>query len=73
MADRDLGQRIESAVRQLPEEQKEVFLMRVRGDLPFKDIAAIQGVSINTALARMQYAIVKLRNALKSEYDTMRE
>jgi RNA polymerase sigma-70 factor, ECF subfamily len=48
----------------LPAEQREVFLLRTEGDLPFKEIARIQGVSINTALARMQYALGKLRKEL---------
>lgn len=65
---RELGARIGEAVRRLPDEQREVFLMRTEGDLPFKEIARIQGVSINTALARMQYALQKLRAELKDEY-----
>ncbi|MFH0954289.1 MAG: sigma-70 family RNA polymerase sigma factor [Verrucomicrobiota bacterium] len=65
---RDLGRRITSAVSRLPPEQRAVFLMRMEGDLPFKDIARIQGTSINTALARMQYALAKLRNELKTDY-----
>ena len=72
VADRELGQRIRVAVRQLPPEQREVFLMRAEGELPFKEIARIQGVSINTALARMQYATAKLRMALSSEYEALR-
>jgi RNA polymerase sigma-70 factor (ECF subfamily) len=64
----DLRQRITDAVGLLPEQQKETFLMRVQADLPFKEIARIQGVSINTALARMQYALEKLRTLLKDEY-----
>lgn len=64
----DLGRRIAEAVANLPPEQKEVFLMRIRADLPFKEIARIQKVSINTALARMQYALDKLRIQLKDEY-----
>jgi RNA polymerase sigma-70 factor (ECF subfamily) len=65
---RDLGRRISTAVSRLPPEQKEVFLMRMEGDLPFKEIAKIQGTSINTALARMQYALAKLRDELKTDY-----
>ena len=65
---RDLGRRISMAVSRLPQEQKEVFLMRMEGNLPFKEIAKIQGTSINTALARMQYALAKLREELKIEY-----
>ena len=65
---RDLGTRIGEAVRRLPEEQRAVFLMRTEAELPFKEIAKIQGISINTALARMQYALSKLREDLKNEY-----
>ena len=65
---RELGSRIAAAVGRLPQEQREVFLMRVEGDLPFKEIAKIQETSINTALARMQYALAKLRDELKADY-----
>lgn len=68
IAMRDVGPRIKAAVAKLPVEQREVFLMRMEGDLPFKEIARIQKVSINTALARMQYALNKLRQDLKSDY-----
>ena len=41
--------------------------MRVKSELSFKEIAEIQDVSINTALARMQYALAKLRDMLAEE------
>ncbi len=65
---RDVGRRIAEAADRLPPEQKEVFLMRMEGDIPFKDIARIQGTSINTALARMQYALAKMRAELAQDY-----
>src|SRR3989339_457264 len=64
LAGRDLGVRITRAVNSLPPDQKEVFLMRVQADMSFKDISRAQKVSINTALARMQYALGKLRAVL---------
>lgn len=67
-AGRDLGERLRAAIGHLPAEQREVFLMRIEGDVPFREIAKIQEVSINTALARMQYALVKLRNDLRNDY-----
>lgn len=67
-AGRDLGGRIREAVARLPPEQREVFLMRAEGDLAFKEIARIQETSINTALARMHYAVRKLREELKQDY-----
>lgn len=71
VAARDLGRRIAAAVRRLPDEQREVFLLRTEGDVPFKEIAKIQDVSINTALARMQYALQKLREELRDDYATL--
>jgi RNA polymerase sigma-70 factor (ECF subfamily) len=68
LGDDDIGRRIKEAVHSLPDEQKEVFLMRVNAELPFKEIARLQKVSINTALARMHYALAKLRPLLQVEY-----
>lgn len=65
---RDLGVRIEAAAALLPVEQREVFWLRMQADLSFKEIAKIQKCSINTALARMQYAVSKLRKELAVEY-----
>ncbi|SFL63311.1 RNA polymerase sigma factor [Proteiniphilum acetatigenes] len=45
----------------LPDEQREVLEMRYYGNLSFKEIADITGVSINTALGRMRYAILNMR------------
>jgi RNA polymerase sigma-70 factor, ECF subfamily len=67
----DLKARIDRAVSKLPREQREVFMMRTEGDLPFKEIARIQGVGLNTALARMHYAVLKLRVELKDEYEAL--
>lgn len=66
-AGHDLGRVIDSLLAGLPAAQREVFLLRTEGDLPFREIARIQGVSINTALARMQYAVEKLRVGLRAE------
>ena len=67
----DIKRQIMTAVNRLPPDQKAVFLMRMDGDLSFKEIATIQDVSINTALARMQYALDKLRHDLAQEYATL--
>jgi RNA polymerase sigma-70 factor (ECF subfamily) len=68
LADRELHRRIKAAVGELPLAQREVFLMRMEAELPFKDIADIQRTSINTALARMSYALDKLRKTLAEDY-----
>ena len=70
---RELGRRIEAAAAQLPVEQREVFWLRMQADLSFKEIAKIQKCSINTALARMQYAVSKLRKELAGEYRELQE
>jgi RNA polymerase sigma-70 factor (ECF subfamily) len=69
----ELGLRIETAAAQLPIEQREVFWLRMQADLSFKEIAKIQKCSINTALARMQYAVSKLRKELSGEYRELQE
>ena len=50
-----------SDVKHLPDSQREVLEMRYYQDLSFKEIADITGVSINTALGRMRYAILNMR------------
>jgi RNA polymerase sigma-70 factor, ECF subfamily len=64
----DFADALRRAVARLPQEQKEVFLLRVQTETPFRAIAAAQGVSLGTALARMQYALDKLRREL-AEYE----
>ena len=55
-------------VGHLPQNQKEVVFMRYYQELSFKEIAEITGVSINTALGRMRYALLNLRKmAVKKE------
>jgi len=51
-------------VDELPEDQKEVLLMRMYQDLSFKEISEKTGVSINTALGRMRYALINLRKVI---------
>ncbi len=64
----ELGVRIQHAVEELPSDQKEVFLLREVGQVPFKDIAEIVGVSENTIKSRMRYALERLQKAL-AEYE----
>jgi RNA polymerase sigma-70 factor (ECF subfamily) len=51
-------------IEELPSEQKEVLMMRMYQDLSFKEISEMTGVSINTALGRMRYAIMNLRKVI---------
>lgn len=60
----EVAQCIIEAVAALPEEQREVFLLRQLAELPFKDIAEISEVSENTVKSRMRYALERLQEAL---------
>jgi RNA polymerase sigma-70 factor (ECF subfamily) len=63
----DMTERVMRAVKMLPEVQREVFLMRVQGDIPFNEIAETLGVPLNTALGRMHDAMGKLKRMLGKE------
>ena len=52
---------LKKLILELPGDQKEVLNMRIYRDMSFKEIAEATGVSINTALGRMRYAIINLR------------
>ena len=52
-------------VDELPEDQKEVLMMRIYRDMSFKEISECTGVSINTALGRMRYALINLRKVIE--------
>lgn len=54
-------------ISRLPEEQREVLLLRHYEELSFKEIADITNVSINTALGRMRYALINLRKLFEKE------
>ncbi len=56
---------IRRLIEMLPPEQREVVLLRHYGGLSFKEIAKLTGVSINTALGRMRYALINLRRLVK--------
>ncbi|MBQ6072241.1 MAG: sigma-70 family RNA polymerase sigma factor [Bacteroidales bacterium] len=55
---------VSNLVDYLPKEQKEVLVMRIYQDYSFKEIAESTGVSINTALGRMRYALINLRKMI---------
>lgn len=56
---------VKRLIEELPEAQKEVLVMRHYLDLSFQEIADQTGVSINTALGRMRYALIHLRKKMK--------
>lgn len=56
---------VKELVEELPEEQKEVLKMRIYNDMSFNEISENTGVSINTALGRMRYALINLRKIIE--------
>jgi RNA polymerase sigma-70 factor (ECF subfamily) len=54
-------EKIRSLIDLLPDEQREVVILRHYADLPFRDIADLTNCSINTALGRMRYGLINLR------------
>lgn len=70
--DHMVSDQISSDIRRLvdflPEEQREVVMLRHYNDLSFKEIAEQTGVSINTALGRMRYALINLRKLIDEKH-----
>lgn len=62
-----IHQDVRVLIEHLPAEQKEVLYMRHYYDMSFKDIAEQTGVSINTALGRMRYALINIRKLIKEK------
>lgn len=56
---------LQKLIEALPDDQKEVLTMRLYRDMSFKEIAELTGVSINTALGRMRYALINLRKVIE--------
>ena len=74
MMEKEQHQQLNKIIDSLPEQQKEVLIMRHYEDLSFKEIAEKTGVSINTSLGRMRYALINLRKImLEKKIDLMIE
>jgi RNA polymerase sigma factor (sigma-70 family) len=55
---------VEKAIDKLPQEQREMIILRHFANLSFKEIADLSGISINTALGRFRYALINIRKFL---------
>ena len=64
---RQIKKDIRTMIGCLPDDQKEIVILRHYADMSFKDIAEITGVSINTALGRMRYALINLRKIMEEK------
>jgi RNA polymerase sigma factor (sigma-70 family) len=62
---------LESALEELPEEQREVFVAHELEGRSFKEMSAESGVSVNTLLSRKRYAVLHLRESLQDVYDEL--
>jgi RNA polymerase sigma-70 factor (ECF subfamily) len=56
---------LQKLISELPNDQREVLTMRLYKDMSFKEIAESTGVSINTALGRMRYAVINIRKLIE--------
>ncbi len=72
MERRQTHESVRSLIEQLQEDQREVVIMRIYGELSFKEIADITGVSINTALGRMRYALINIRKLIADQKMVLR-
>jgi len=63
---------VRQLIELLPEDQREVIVLRMYGDLSFKEIADITSVSINTALGRMRYGLINLRKMITEKQMVLR-
>lgn len=63
---------VRQLIEQLPEDQREVIILRMYADLSFKEIADITSVSINTALGRMRYGLINLRKMIQEKQMVLR-
>ncbi len=61
--------RLNQAVAELPDEQREVVLLRLKANLKFRDIAKLQQTSVNTVLGRYRYGLDRLRSLLNGEVE----
>lgn len=64
MMDVERDNYIKQMVDKLPQDQREVIILRHFADLSFREIAALSDISINTALGRMRYALINIRKML---------
>lgn len=65
--DRQKREMVRQLLNYLPAPQREVIMMRFYDDLSFKEIAQMTGVSINTSLGRMRYALINLRKLIQEK------
>jgi RNA polymerase sigma-70 factor (ECF subfamily) len=71
MVRRQVLRDVRHLISELPEDQREVVIMRHYAGMSFKEIADMTGVSINTALGRMRYALINMRRMMTEKNITL--
>jgi RNA polymerase sigma factor (sigma-70 family) len=66
---RELAGKLDSLMSQLPEDQREIIVLHLQSKLPFREIADLQQIPINTALSRYRYGLDELRAGLDGKLD----
>jgi RNA polymerase sigma-70 factor (ECF subfamily) len=64
---RELMAKLEAAMTELPDEQRETVVLHLQSKLPFREIARLRKISVNTALSRYRYGLEKIRLALDGQ------
>lgn len=64
---REQTEKMDEIMAQLPEEQRETIVLHLQSKLRFREIARLQGISINTAMSRYRYGLDRLRSSLNGE------
>ena len=63
------SQRLNQAIAQLPDQQRQAIVLHLKGQMKFREIAKLQGVSVNTIQGRYRYGLNKLRSILNGEVE----
>lgn len=64
---RELAEKMNAALAELPDEQRETIVLHLQGKLRFREIARLRGISVNTAQSRYRYGLEKLRSSLNGQ------
>ncbi|MHC4121208.1 MAG: RNA polymerase sigma factor [Planctomycetota bacterium] len=63
------ARRLQHAITRLPDEQRRVVVLRLKGEMKFREIARLEGASVNTIQGRYRYGLNKLRSMLNGEVE----
>jgi RNA polymerase sigma-70 factor (ECF subfamily) len=64
----ELDAKLDAAMAELPDEQRETIVLHLQGRLPFREIARLKEISINTAMSRYRYGLDRIRSTLDGQF-----